>query len=318
VELDFVYFENDGNLSKLLFILSEAYHHLIYLDVIGIFIQKPLCHGVDPMYVANSNVLTADFVAHTRKFEAMFNLNTYTLRLQYEGSCSAVIHGEKHILEPGHLLLLPPGDQYELRIEPQKDKPVKPVSDFYMYCEGNWMDEWWAKQSRNSVTKMLMDPSIMNIWKQINLEKRRRTENKEILDYLLRVLCLNLDRIIYENSNHLPPRKQSFLVYRMKNYIEEHATENFTLQDVADHVDLSISRTVALFKSAFGKSVMQYTMDVRLSIAVERMQYSKMSLEQIAETCGFGTYSYFFRCFRSRHGVSPRDYREKNIDENFM
>jgi AraC family transcriptional regulator of arabinose operon len=267
------------------------------------------------MYIANSNVVTADFVAHTRKFEAIFNLNTYFLRLQYEGGCSAMIRGENYALESGHLLLLAPGDQYELRIDPQKDKPI---SDFYIYCEGNWMDEWWAKHSRQSVTKILMDPSIMNIWKQINLEKRRRIENKEVLDYLLRILCLNLDRIINENSNHLPPRKQSFLVYRMKNYIEELATENFTLQDVADHVDLSISRTVALFKSAFGKSVMQYTMDVRLSIAIERMQYSKMSLEQIAETCGFGTYSYFFRCFRSKYGVSPRSYREKNIDEKFL
>lgn len=262
------------------------------------------------MAAAKSHVVTADFVAHTRKFEATFHLDTYLLRLQYEGRCSAVIKGEKHVLEPGSLLLLAPGEHYELRIEAQRDGDI-PSSDFYIYCKGDWVDEWWVKHKRKSIAKLLVDPSMLSIWKQINLEKRRRSENGEIVDYLLRILCLNIDRMIYENSSHLPPRQQSFLVFRMKNYIEEHATENFSLQDVADYVDLSISRTVSLFKSAFGKTIMQYTMDVRLSIAVERMQYSKMTLEQIAETCGFGTYSYFFRCFRSRYGITPRSYREK-------
>ncbi|NRF90370.1 helix-turn-helix transcriptional regulator [Paenibacillus frigoriresistens] len=269
------------------------------------------------MAIAKSHVITADFVSHTRKYEASFHLDTYLLRLQYEGSCWAVIDGEKHVLETGSLLLLSPGDSYELIIEGRKDGE-QPVSDFYIYCNGDWVEEWWAKHKRQKISKLPMDSSMLNIWKQINLEKRRRAENKEILDYQLRILCLNMDRSLYENNSHLPPRKQSFLVYRMKTYIEEHATENFSLQDVADHLDLSISRTVSLFKAAFGKTVMQYTIDVRLSIAVERMQYSKMTLEQIAETCGFGTYSYFFRSFRSRYGTSPGIYREKNINEKLM
>lgn len=263
---------------------------------------------------AKSQVITADYVSHTRKYEAAFNMNSYLLRLQHEGSCQAEVDGEKHLLEPGSLLLLAPGSHYELKIETNK-AGEKPASDFYIYCEGEWVDNWWAKQKRKTISKLLMDTSMLGIWKQINLEKRRRTENKEIIDYLLRTLCLNIDRSLYENSNYLPPRKQSFLVSRMKSYIEEHATENISLQDVADHVDLSISRTVSLFKAAFGKTVMQYMMDVRLSIAMERMLYSKMSLEQIAETCGFGTYSYFFRSFRSRYGTSPRMYRETKINE---
>lgn len=269
------------------------------------------------MSAARSRVITADFVSHTRKYEAAFQLETYLLRLQYEGMCTGVIGGEKHLLEPGTLLLLAPGDRYVLQIEGRKDGDA-PVSDFYIYCDGDWMDEWWTKHRRKSVNKLPPDPYMMSIWKQINLEKRRRTENREITDYLLRVLCLSVDRILDENSGHAPLRSKSFLVSRMKNYIEEHATENFSLQDVADHADLSVSRTVSLFKAAFGKTVMQYAMDVRLSIAVERMAYSKMTLEKIAETCGFGTYSYFYRCFRSRYGISPRIYREKHIDDKLF
>jgi AraC family transcriptional regulator of arabinose operon len=266
------------------------------------------------MYAAQANVLTSDFVAHTRKLNVSYSPDTYLFRLQYEGYCSAVIKGQTRSLEPGSLLLLAPGDRYDLNIEvePNDNGKIAPISDYYLYCDGSWIDTWWANRKQTDLVKISLDESVLGIWKQLNLEKRKPEENKEITDYLLRILCLNMDRMLAENANHLPEHR-SFLVYRMKNFIEEHATESFHLQDVADFAGLSVSRTVTLFKEMFGKTVMQHTMDVRLSIALERMQYNKMTLEQIAETCGFGSYSYFFRAFRARYGISPNSYREKKM-----
>ena len=60
----------------------------------------------------------------------------------------------------------------------------------------------------------------------------------------------------------------------MKNYIEENASSMFKLEDVAAHVGISVSRAVHLFKEAFGTTIMQYTMDVRLSMAKERIVFS--------------------------------------------
>lgn len=260
-----------------------------------------------------SKVIISDFFSHTRKFESVFNLDCYFLRLQYEGSSTVIIQGNNHIVHPGSFLAMPPGKPFELIIEPVDGNPV---SDFYIHCDGEWVDQWWSRMKRKEMTKVLMDPFLLNTWKQINLEKRRSSENKEVLDYLLRILCLNLDGII-ENT-HSSTRNQSFLVYRMKNFVEEHATNHFTLDDVASHVDLSVSRTVSLFKSSFGKSIMQYAMDLRLSISIERMQYSKMTLDQIAETCGFGTYSYFYRCFKAKYGISPSHYRETHIHNKLI
>lgn len=276
----------------------------------------PIRQEADPMSKAlpAASVITADFVAHTRTYEADFALDSYLLRLQYEGQCTAVVGGIGRLFEPGHLLLLPPGSRYRLQIAGTKDK-TKPISDFYLYGSGEWMDEWWSKRPREPLVKIPMDQSLLQTWKQINLEKRRRTEDARILDYLLRVLCLIIDRSLSESPGGIASKGSSYLVARMKDYVEEHATDNFTLQDVADHVGLSVSRTVSLFKAAYGKTVMQHAMEVRLSVALDRMQYSKMSLEQVAETCGFGTYSYFFRCFKSRYGLSPGDYRERHIEK---
>ncbi|UUZ97522.1 helix-turn-helix transcriptional regulator [Paenibacillus sp. P25] len=72
---------------------------------------------------------------------------------------------------------------------------------------------------------------------------------------------------------------------------------------------MSLSRAVHLFKACYGKTMIQYALEIRLNAALERMKYSSMTLEQIAETCGFASYSYFHRVFRARYGVSPAQYR---------
>ncbi|WP_420852214.1 helix-turn-helix domain-containing protein [Paenibacillus hamazuiensis] len=70
-----------------------------------------------------------------------------------------------------------------------------------------------------------------------------------------------------------------------------------------------------MFKQIFGKTMIQYALEIRLSTAIERMKYSTMTLEQIAESCGFGSYSYFHRVFREKYGVSPTDYRSSETVE---
>ena len=54
--------------------------------------------------------------------------------------------------------------------------------------------------------------------------------------------------------------------------------------------------------------MIQYAMDIRLALALERMNYSKLTLNQIAESSGFGSYAYFHRVFRERFGMSPSQY----------
>jgi AraC family transcriptional regulator of arabinose operon len=66
---------------------------------------------------------------------------------------------------------------------------------------------------------------------------------------------------------------------------------------------------VHLFKETFDTSIMQYTLDIRLNMARERIIFSPMSLEQAAESSGFANYTYFHRVFRSRFGMSPKEFR---------
>ena len=105
------------------------------------------------------------------------------------------------------------------------------------------------------------------------------------------------------------------MAYRIKHYIEENASYMFKLEDVATHVGISISRAVHLFKQTFGTSIMQYTLDVKLDMARERVIFSPLSLENVSETSGFANYTYFHRVFRARFGMSPKQFRIANREQ---
>jgi AraC family transcriptional regulator of arabinose operon len=51
-------------------------------------------------------------------------------------------------------------------------------------------------------------------------------------------------------------------------------------------------------------------------MAKERIVFSPLSLEDVAETSGFANYTYFHRVFRSRFGVSPKQFRMSSRTSN--
>lgn len=242
---------------------------------------------------------------HTQRYFSQFKSGypTYLFRLQTEGFCEVVIKEGKVGIEKGDLLLIKPGDHYELLIEENQNS-----ADYHLICEGSWVDEWWKRSNKPTVSRIDLDEKLISLWRHLIVEVRRPTseKNNELSDYLVRALCLSLERAITETA---PSFNRPYVVTRMMRYIEEHATTTVKVEDVAKHAGLSVSRAVHLFKSSIGKTIIEYTHEIRLSAAIERMKYTTMTLEQIAENCGFGTYPYFHRVFTKKYGVSPGTYR---------
>ncbi|MBO2944352.1 helix-turn-helix transcriptional regulator [Paenibacillus sp. F411] len=258
-----------------------------------------------------ARLLICDYSYHSATFHTSHKngLTTYLFRLQTEGSCTVFCNGQEHHVQAGDLLLLEPGDVYELQIREDQDGRLA-SADYYMFCDGEWIKQWWKRMNRQRVSRIPMDDHMLGLWRQLLLEKRRglEGENGELIGYLLRGLCLCLDRAMTENKT---ADRSAFTALRLKRFIEEHATVTFKLEEAALHVGLSLSRAVQLFKACYGKTMIQYALEIRLNAAVERMKYSSMTLEEIAETCGFASYSYFHRVFRSKYGMPPVKYREK-------
>lgn len=266
------------------------------------------------------NVLSVDFAKHNKPYDIRqrTRLPHYLIRLQTEGTAHVWNEDHYNFVEAGDLLLYRMNDVYELKIgfsNPYTNELLPKINstDYFLMIQGTWIEKWWAAKERSSLTSIRLDERLITLWRQIIQEKRRIHDSiEEVLQYLTKAFFFMLDRLIDESNSSQAKSRYVPICNHMKYYIEQHATELFTLQQVADHASLSVSRAGHLFKEVFGQTIMDYAIEVRISMACERIEYSKMTLEQIAELCGFQSYTYFHRTFKTRTGQSPSEYRERN------
>lgn len=94
-------------------------------------------------------------------------------------------------------------------------------------------------------------------------------------------------------------------------YILTHLSEPFTLETVAKHVFVSKCYLCRMFRNQMGQSFSQYVTNQRLDRAERLLQHSNLSIDRIAEQCGFGSPAYFATSFRKRNQVSPSSYRKQ-------
>ncbi len=258
-------------------------------------------------------VLACGYSYHNSPFfQSAHPLDCYLIRFQTSGKSTAVVNGNELLFETGDLLLAEKGMQYELRIVETADHDEEneevSSSDFYLLCDGKWIEEWWQRSKRPLHCSIELHENILFLWRQLIHEKNKAgDDHAELQSYLLRILCLYLDKAINETFE----RNSSFIASRIKRYIERHACKTFKVADAAAYVGLSVSRSSRLFKQHYGKTIMQYALEYRLQNAVDRMKHTTMTLEEIADSCGFGSYTFFYKSFKTKYGLSPTEFRNQ-------
>ncbi|WP_416147942.1 helix-turn-helix domain-containing protein [Salipaludibacillus sp. HK11] len=234
-------------------------------------------------------------------------LTSYLFRLQIEGTATITLNHKTYSIEKGDLFFGKPGDLYGIFTPGNQDS-----IDYHIFCEGSWISDWCSQSQLPTTTRIQLDEKLLSLWRHLTIEERRpkQEKNPDLSQYLLQALCLTMEQSIHETSHKVD---RPFIVTQMMRYIEEHATESLRVDDVADQVSLSVSRAVHLFKEHTNQTIIQYTLEIRLATALNQMQYSSMTLEHIAENCGFGTYPYFHRVFKKHFGQSPGQFRRQQM-----
>jgi len=81
--------------------------------------------------------------------------------------------------------------------------------------------------------------------------------------------------------------------------------ENFGVSELTEEAGLSHSVIHRRLKSIKNQSVSQFIREIRLKKARELLEEGKRTVSEIAYEVGFGSPSYFIRCFHEQFGYSP-------------
>jgi AraC-like DNA-binding protein len=92
-------------------------------------------------------------------------------------------------------------------------------------------------------------------------------------------------------------------------FIDEHAADEISLDDIATSADLSPFHFLRTFRAEVGMTPHQYLIGARLARAVALLRDTALPVTRVALDAGFGDVSNFINTFRRRLGVSPGVFR---------
>lgn len=95
------------------------------------------------------------------------------------------------------------------------------------------------------------------------------------------------------------------------DYLLEHYTESPSIAQIAALSHISEVYFRRVFKSVFLMSPAAYISQLKLRKAAEYLEYGEMSVQEIAETVGYGGAAYFSKEFKAVYGTTPLRYRKE-------
>ena len=92
-------------------------------------------------------------------------------------------------------------------------------------------------------------------------------------------------------------------------FIREEAFHKIQVEDVARHAGVGRRSLERKFKDLVGKSIDQSIRQTRLDRARILLRESRLSLDDIADRCGFSSTDYFSKVFKAHTGQTPATFR---------
>ncbi|MET4608376.1 transcriptional regulator GlxA family with amidase domain [Bradyrhizobium sp. JR4.1] len=118
------------------------------------------------------------------------------------------------------------------------------------------------------------------------------------------------------NAQPQPPSMATVDEMRVRRamlVIEQNLSTPPKTQDIASKVDLSKRQLERLFRNATGKSIQEFSRDLRIFYGLWLLAQSDKSITSIATESGFSDISHFNRIFRAAFGCTPSIARRNGI-----
>lgn len=145
----------------------------------------------------------------------------------------------------------------------------------------------------------------------------------QITDYILKPVnydefgsCIdNLKISIFENNTaEESGEEDERTIVGIVRYMQEHMTEEVSLNILAEEFHLSAQYISQLFKNEIGVNFLAYLTNIRMEQAKKLLLSSQLSIAEISERSGYADYRVFTKAFKKAEGVTPSQYRRNFLE----
>lgn len=141
----------------------------------------------------------------------------------------------------------------------------------------------------------------------IEIAKRGENDNTKELVGIVNEIFLKMRSHIINDSRQDSPAAQ------MKDFLNTKLLDDFRIEELCRYINKSESRTIQIFKKAYGVTPYAYLLNERVSLAKNMLRNTNLTIKQIAYKLKFADEYYFSNVFKNKTGVSPLRYRKMQL-----
>ena len=120
------------------------------------------------------------------------------------------------------------------------------------------------------------------------------------------------DYVAYDRCFQDPvAQNQQELAVSVIDYLEQHLTDDRTLESVCRRFGLSRKTLDRLLKATTGFTAKEMMETLRVEHAKALLKNTEKNMNYILDSCGFGSEKTFYRVFHQKTGLTPNEFRRK-------
>ena len=159
---------------------------------------------------------------------------------------------------------------------------------------------------------ILKNPNIIQYMdSMLNEQENNKPYSDHICQNILEIILIEILRTTKTNVDTEPTVNSSKECFKLKKYLDSNYASKITIDDLAKLSNLNKYYLIHSFNRYFGSSPINYLCKIRIRVAKELLKNSDYSIDQISQSAGFSSQSYFTQCFKKDCGMSPSAYRQK-------
>jgi two-component system response regulator YesN len=107
-------------------------------------------------------------------------------------------------------------------------------------------------------------------------------------------------------------RERNLLIDKIHLFIDQHLCEEFSREDIANHVHLNPVYVSRLYKKETGYSLTDYILEKRMERAQKYLVETSYKVTSIMEMIGYQSFSHFTQMFKKVYKMTPQEYRKSH------
>ena len=234
-----------------------------------------------------------------------------------KGKVTYMVEGKSYDLLPYDIVLVKHNDIHRLTVDNSEV-----YERIIVYISPNFMDAYQTADYDLSYCFQKAEEEHSNVLRIPSLEKSSLFRSITRLEHsfsdegyaaglyrqvLFLEFMIHLNRAVQKNRlEYLDTNDCNMKIVDILYYINEHITDELTIDHIADTFYVSKYYMMRLFKQETGYTIGTYISQKRLLLAKELL-LSGVPSTQVCFDCGYKDYSTFSRAYRKLFGESPRD-----------